>query len=173
MATLVDFQIEELSINNQLISPYEPSQLNPASYDVRLGENFYIEMPDGAWQKRTAPYLIAPGEFVLAEIRETLKLPADIEAQFQLKSSRGREGYEHVMSGYIDPGYNGIITLELVNVCRYKALPLMPDILIGQIRFMKTDAPCRSPYWDGGHYQGDTGVTPSRVDLYGQSTGNS
>jgi dCTP deaminase len=172
MSTLVDFQIEELATGFNLITPYDSAQLNPASYDVRVGDNILIEMPDGSWQKRLTPWLIEPGEFVLAEIRETLKLPADIEAQFQLKSSRGREGFEHVMSGYIDPGYNGVITLELVNVRRYTAITLAPDMLIGQIRFMKTEAPCYSPYGDRGHYQNDTGVTPSRVDMFGQVIAN-
>lgn len=168
MATIVDFQIEELCLGINLISPFNADQLNPASYDVRIGKNILRQMPDGAWHKMTTPYLLDPGEFILAEIQETISLPADIEATFQLKSSRGREGYEHVMSGYIDPGYSGVITLELVNVNRYKSLPIEEGMKIGQLRFMKTDAPARNPYWDTGHYQQDTGVTPSRVDIFGQ-----
>lgn len=168
MATIVDFQIEELALATKLIEPFNTDQLNPASYDVKIGEYVLVEMPDSSWQKMKTPYLLSPGEFILAEIQETLTLPADIEATFQLKSSRGREGYEHVMSGYIDPGYKGIITLELVNVNRYRSLPIEQNMRIGQIRFMKTDAPARSPYWDKGNYQQDTGVTPSRVDIFGQ-----
>lgn len=172
MATIVDFQIEEMALTNKLIEPFEKNQLNPASYDVRLGENIYIQVPDGAWQKHSVPYLFEPGEFVLAEIREKITLPANMEAVFQLKSSRGREGYEHVLSGYVDPGYSGVLTLELINVNRFKALPLMKDMLIGQLRFMKTDAPANSPYWDKGHYQNDTGVSPSKVSIFGESIEN-
>lgn len=167
MATIVDFQIEQLAIGSNLIQPYNPEQLNPASYDVTIGSKIMIENVDGAWQKIDTPHLLSPGEFILAEIQETLMLPPDIEANFQLKSSRGREGYEHVMSGYIDPGYRGIITLELVNVNRYRSLPIKTGMRIGQIRFMKTDAPARNPYGDYGNYHQDTGVTPSRVDAFG------
>ena len=71
------------------------------------------------------------------------------------------------MSGYIDPGFVGVITLELINVNKYKALPLAANMLIGQLRFMKTDAPASSPYWDKGHYQNDEGVSPSKVTIFG------
>lgn len=163
MTTLVDWQIQELAINSKMIEPFNPEQLNPASYDVRLGQNLYIERSDGSLLKRKMSYLMDPGEWVLSEIKEKLLLPRNIKAEFVLKSSRGREGYQHAMSGYIDPGYMGIITLEIKNMRRYVALPLNEDLLIGQIVFSKTDDTCHSPYGDSGHYYGDMEVTPSRT----------
>lgn len=167
MPTLVDHQIEQLVGVGDLIFPFDTKQLNPASYDVKVGKYVLIEKPDGAWQTLMTPYNLMPGEFILSSIQETIHLPDNLEAQFQLKSSRAREGYEHLNSGYIDPGYSGKITLELLNVNRYRSLPIEENMLIGQLRFMTTADFCRKPYSQTGHYLGDFTVTPSRVDIFG------
>lgn len=167
MSTLVDHQITKRGIT--LIRPFNASQVNPASYDVRLGRNLRIEQPDGKWGYATTPYNLEPGEFILGETQEWFMLPANIEAIFMLKSSRGREGFEHVLSGYIDPGYHGRITLELVNVNRYRKLVLEDGMLIGQVRYMFTDKRCSKPYSQTGHYQGHSQVMPSMVDAFGRS----
>lgn len=168
MSTIVDSQIEAMAICDGLISPFDLSQLNPASYDVKLGSTIYVETKTCEWRKVELPWALEPGEFVLGATQEIIRLPNYIEAVFQLKSSRGREGYEHVLSGYIDPGFSGRITLELVNVNRYRPLPLAEGMLIGQIRFMKTDQPCRQSYKEKGHYNLDLTVQPSKVDLFGK-----
>jgi dCTP deaminase len=167
MSTIVDSQIETMALCDGLISPYCPSQLNPASYDVRLGANILVETTTCEWKEVKLPWVLDPGEFVLGVTKELFRIPDYIEAVFQLKSSRGREGYEHVLSGYIDPGFTGRVTLELVNVNRYRPLPLTEGMLIGQIRFMKTDQPCRRSYKETGHYNLDLTVQPSKVDNFG------
>ena len=107
-------------------------------------------------------YSLAPGEFVLAHTTELVRVPSNIECVFNLKSSRGREGYEHLMAAYIDPGFTGRVTLELVNVNRYHRLPLEHGMRIGQLRFAKVDScPMRS-YAVTGRYQNDQGVQESR-----------
>jgi dCTP deaminase len=167
MSTIVDSQIENLALADNLINPYNPGQVNPASYDVRLDSKILIENEQGFWEECELPYTLQPGEFVLGCTVECLSIPNHMEAVFQLKSSRGREGYEHVLSGYIDPGFYGNLTLELVNVNRYRTLPLKTNMLIGQIRFMKTDQPVRRPYAATGHYQNDTKVQPSKTTIFG------
>lgn len=169
MSTIVDSQIELLANQVELIHPYNSSQLNPASYDVRLSSRILVETISGQWRQQALPYDLQPGEFVLASTQENFKLPNYLEAVFQLKSSRGREGYEHVLSGYIDPGFSGNLTLELVNVNRHRNLPLREGMLIGQIRFMKTDQPCARDYSVTGHYNQDVFVQPSKVDLFGET----
>lgn len=169
MSTLVDHQIERFNrFRRELITPFNQSQVNPASYDVRLAKDLLIEAPDGSWRAEKTPYMMEPGEFILGVTQERFKLPSNIEAIFMLKSSRGREGYEHVLSGYIDPGYIGNITLELVNVNRFRKLPLEEGMLIGQIRFMFTDSRSSRPYDRTGHYQNDSTVRPSMVDIFGR-----
>jgi dCTP deaminase len=170
MSTIVDSQIEALSLSEpKLIVPFDFSQVNPASYDVTLQSKIYIETPDGERIARELPYIMDPGEFVIGCTKEWFNIPDYMEAQFQLKSSRGREGYEHVLAGYIDPGFSGEVTLELLNVNRYRSLPLVTGMLIGQVRFMKVDQPCRTSYAAKGHYQNDVGATLSKVNIFGVS----
>lgn len=170
MSTIVDSQIEALALcEPALVQPFHFDQLNPASYDVRLGPYILVETLEHGWVKQALPYILEPGEFVLGCTQEFFNIPSYMEAVFQLKSSRGREGYEHVLSGYIDPGFRGKVTLELVNVNRYRSLPLVKDMLIGQIRFMKTDQPCRISYDTTGHYQDDKTVQPSKTNVFGLS----
>lgn len=168
MATLVDFEITRFGRGNRLVIPFNENQVNPASYDVRLGKNLLIEKPDGSWGEACTPYALEPGEFLLGETQETFRLTDNIEGIFMLKSSRGREGFEHVLSGYIDPGYHGRITLELVNVNRYRKLFLEEGMLIGQVRFMFTHRTCCAPYSVTGHYQNHDRVMPSVVDGFGR-----
>lgn len=168
MSTIVDSQIEIMCLSeDRLIVPFHYDQLNPASYDVRLGGTILVETSSGEWNETKLPYVLAPGEFVLGCTQEWVNIPAHMEAVFQLKSSRAREGYEHVLAGYIDPGFSGKVTLELVNVNRYRNLYLVKDMLIGQLRFMKTDQPCRISYATKGHYQNDDSVMASKVNLFG------
>jgi dCTP deaminase len=164
MATLADFQIRQLARDTGLIEPYNPEQLNPASYDVTLGEKILIEEPEG-WREvdiSIPGFQIPPGGFILAHTAELIRVPVYLEAVFQLKSSRGREGWDHMLAGYIDPGFTGQVTLELVNVNRYHCLPLEAGMRIGQLRFMKMDQSPGRPYSLTGRYQGDLGPVPSK-----------
>lgn len=180
MTSIPDWQIEQLADQSLLITPYLSSQLNPASYDVRLGDLILTEIrcsessiaPQEKWSQwdlNAKPYYMDPGEFLLAYTKEYFTIPSYLEAQFQLKSSRGREGFEHVMSGYVDPGFQGQLTLELVNVNRWHSLKLEKDMLIGQVRFSSLFAPPRKDYSKTGHYQLDEGVKPSKVDIFGNT----
>ncbi|MGA1710394.1 MAG: dCTP deaminase [bacterium] len=173
MATIVDHQIRAYAREIGLIEPFEVDQINPASYDVRLGPDILTEGiavgPESQrqrWKHRSlidGDYLLEPGEFILAETSEWIRIPIYLEAQFQLKSSRGREGYDHALAGYIDPGFAGKVTLEIHNLNRHHSLILRKGMLIGQLRFMRLDAtPIRS-YAQTGHYYGDSGVQPSKT----------
>jgi dCTP deaminase len=164
MATIADWQIDQLARYQGLLLPYNPEQVNPASYDVTLGPKILIEDPDG-WREvdiSIPGFQMAPGAFVLAATLEVVKIPNYLECMFQLKSSRGREGYEHALAGYIDPGFEGQVTLELTNLNKYHWLPLEAGMRIGQLRFMKMDQPPARPYSVTGRYHRDLGVVPSK-----------
>ena len=112
------------------------------------------------------PYWLRPGEFVLAETKETFYLPEDISGQFALKSSRAREGYSHMLAGWCDPGWHGSkLTLELQNARKMHSLPLYPDLKIGQIIFFKMNATPIKSYAEVGHYNNDQKVSGSKVFL--------
>ena len=167
MATLVDFQIRELARTAGLVEPFNPDQINPASYDVTLGTTILKEGV-GA-EPRWIPvditggvYVMQPGEFILAATEEMVRIPNSLECVFNLKSSRGREGFEHLLAGYIDPGFHGKITLELCNVNRHHRLALEPGMRIGQLRFSRLDAVPHRSYAVTGRYHGDSGVMTSK-----------
>ena len=162
--TIVDHQIRQLCRDMGLVEPFLPEMVNPASIDVTLGQIIKVETPNGfkSLDISRDPYRMGPGEFVLAHTAEFVRIPGNLECTFQLKSSRGREGYEHALAGYIDPGFQGRITLELSNLRRFKDLPLRAGMRIGQLRFMKLDQIPMRTYAVTGRYQGDDTVQESK-----------
>jgi len=161
-----------------LIEPYNASQVEPASYDVRLGNEFlvfqrdatpyidlndpvditrHIEVEDGSY------FLLHPGEFVLGVTMETVNMPNNLVARIEGRSSIGRLGLMvHVTAGYIDPGFRGPVTLEMT--CLHP-LPILlrPGKRIAQLSFHEMTGPASSPY--NGRYQGAFGVEPSKFGL--------
>jgi len=153
-----------------MVSPFLPENLNPASLDVRLGDRILMEheydtsldlvcireaTPD-------KPFLIHPGEWLLAELMEICTLPDHVGAQFVLKSSRAREGWDHAEAGWADPGYCGRLTLELKNARQHHPLGIWPGLKIGQLKFLSTGCPVERSYQVTGRYQGDLVVTASK-----------
>lgn len=156
---LPDFEIDQLC-RDGMVTPYDPAMLNPASLDLRLGDTLLIEskahptMVRYSFQDHTQddPYLLAPGQFVLAPTLEYVRIPECIDAQFVLKSSRAREGIEHLLAGFLDPGFEGIITLELVNSRQLHPVAIWPGMRIGQLKFAALMAPPRRSYAHTGRY---------------------
>jgi dCTP deaminase len=137
--------------------------VNPASLDVRLGPNLLIESAESlelvplsiAHHSPVNPYWLVPGQFVLAETMEVFNMPESVAGQFALKSSRAREGLEHLLAGWIDPGFSGsVLTLELKNARQLQRLPLWPGMRLGQIVFHKMAHTPLVSYQKVGHYCG-------------------
>ena len=166
MSSLPDHIIRDLCRTKGLVEPFDSELLNPASYDVTLGNTILLETPHGFHEIdiSTTAFHMGPGSFVLAHTAEWVRIPNDCEAIFQLKSSRGREGYEHALAGYIDPGFHGNVTLELSNLRRYAHLPLQAGMRIGQLRFARLESKPLRPYSVTGRYQNDKGVQESKDD---------
>ena len=165
MATIVDHQIRHLCRTQGLVEPFDPEMVNPASIDVTLGDQILVENDNGKFTPFNIYdecFYMPPGAFILAHTAEYIRVPNDMECIFQLKSSRGREGYEHALAGYIDAGFAGRVTLELSNLRRFKELPLRAGMRIGQLRFAKLDDVPLRPYSVTGRYHGDEGVQESK-----------
>ena len=111
---------------------------------------------------QTDTYLLLPGQFVLATTMEYFRLPEDLTAFVEGRSSLGRMGLFIQNAGWVDPGFQGEITLELFNANRC-AIELKAGRRVGQLVFAEMDAPAMHPY--NGKYQGQTGATGSRVYL--------
>lgn len=154
-----------------MVSPFVEAHLNPASLDVTLGGTIMIEAEEHASLRpldishytQDDPIWIAPGEFLLAETQEIFNLPDHIGAQFVLKSSRAREGWDHAEAGWCDPGWFGSrLTMELKNARRFHSLPLWMDMKIGQMKFLLVSGTVEASYAKTGRYNCDLGVTASR-----------
>jgi dCTP deaminase len=170
MAVLPDWRIHELA-SSGAITPFDPDLINPASIDLRLGSTLLIESAESPTlvpyplgnHDAEHPYLLRPGQFVLAATLEQFNIPPDICAQFILKSSRAREGLDHALAGWADPGWHGsALTVELRNNRQLHSLPLFPGLLIGQMVFHAMTDPPAASYASTGRYNGDPGATGSR-----------
>ena len=165
MTTIVDHQIRHLCKSAGLVEPFDPDMINPASIDVTLGDQPLVETDNGEFTPfniKHETFYMPPGAFVLAHTAEFIRVPNRYECIFQLKSSRGREGYEHALAGYIDAGFHGRVTLELSNLRRFKELPLRAGMRIGQLRFAKLDSLPIRPYSVTGRYNNAETVEESK-----------
>ena len=166
---LPDLEIITLA-KRGLVTPFDLDFVNPASLDVRLGNNLLIELPSTdqlvpysiAECTQDKPYMLQPHEFVLAETLEQFHLPDCVAAQLALKSSRAREGLEHLMAGYVDPGYRGRLTLELQNARLMRAIPLWPGMRIAQLVFHRMSMLPGRDYSMTGRYYDDQTVQASK-----------
>jgi dCTP deaminase len=163
------------------IDPYDPSLLQPSSVDVRVDRYFRVfrnnrygyinvkleqeELTEPVEIEGDEPFILHPGEFVLGSTLERVKLPDDLVARLEGKSSLGRLGLLiHSTAGFIDPGWDGHVTLELSNVANLP-ITIYHGMKIGQISFMQLSEPAAAPYGSGAlgsKYQGQRGPTASR-----------
>ena len=150
---------------NELFPVEAPYKVGPASVDVRIGDWLIFEngyQYDLRHCSEEKPYWMTPGQFLLAEMYEETCIPLDLTAEFILKSSLARAGYDHSLAGLVDPGWRGRLTLELKNKYQIKSIPLWPLMPIGQLVYHKTEG--ARPY--AGRYQGDTSVSPARKEVW-------
>jgi len=162
------------------IDPYDEGLLQPSSVDVRVDRYFrvfhnarypFIDVREAQEdltelvEVDSEPFILHPGEFVLGSTLERIRLPDDLVARLEGKSSLGRLGLLiHSTAGFIDPGWDGHVTLELSNVANLP-ITIYHGMKIGQLSFVQLSEPAESPYGSGGlgsKYQGQKGPTPSR-----------
>jgi dCTP deaminase len=174
-----------LNAGDLRLDPFDPAMIQPASIDVRLGSDFVAF--DGLSRLRgpytVDPYednsevtraftvpdgdalVIEPGEFLLGTTVETITVPHDLVCRVEGKSSIARWGViVHTTAGFVDPGFEGQVTLEFANLGRFP-FRLWPGMKIAQFSFAFMDAAALIPYGDprlGSKYHGQRGTTASR-----------
>ena len=166
------------------IDPYDEALLQPSSVDVRVDRYFRVfhnarypyidvkepqdELTELVEVEDDRPFILHPGEFVLGSTLERIRLPDDLVARLEGKSSLGRLGLLiHSTAGFVDSGFSGNLTLELSNVANLP-ITIYHGMPIGQISFMRMDGPVERPYGSGdtgSKYQGQAEPTPSRFYL--------
>jgi dCTP deaminase len=170
---------EEIDAGRIVIDPFDPASVQPSSVDLHVDAEFRVsannrypyidvkqEQPDLTElieTKPDEPFILHPGEFVLGSTLERVALPNDLVARREGKSSLGRLGLLiHSTAGYVDPGWDGYLTLELSNVANLP-ITLYPGMKIGQISFFRLTTEAETPYGGAGSkYQGQRGPTASR-----------
>lgn len=167
-----DSSLRALLASGQIVvEPLEDGQIQPASIDLRLGEHFLkldeditesitLDKPLPYVEIRKEEIVIPPHTFLLATTREYIRLPQDITAFVEGRSSIGRIGLFIQNAGWVDPGFAGNITLELYNANRLP-IRLTSGRRICQIVFARMDGPASRPY--AGKYQGQRAAVGSRV----------
>lgn len=174
----------EIESGNLGIDPLAPDAIQPASVDLRLGHQFrvfrnsavpyidvkqeYPDLTDMVEIEGDRPFILHPGEFALAVTYERVRLPSDIVGRLEGKSSLGRLGLLiHSTAGFVDPGWDGALTLELSNVSNVP-ITLYHRMKVSQISFLRLTEPAENPYGSGelgSKYQHQDGPTPSRYFL--------
>ena len=151
----------EIESGRVKLDPYDPELIQPSSIDVRLDRYFRVfenhryphidpavEQPDLTRLVETdgeEPFVLHPGEFVLASTYEVVSLPDDVAGRLEGKSSLGRLGLlTHSTAGWIDPGFSGHVTLELSNVATLP-IKLWPGMKIGQLCLFRHQLAGRAP----------------------------
>ena len=184
IAVLSDGTIRRLLEEGRLvIDPWDPTMLQPASVDLRLGTSFRVfhnhriqtidiadpprDLTEHVTVSEEETFVIHPGEFVLGRTAERVELPDDLVARIEGKSSIGRLGLVvHATAGFVDPGWNGTLTLEITN---FNSVPIVlrPGLPVAQLSLIGLDAPAERPYGHpelGSHYQGQVDATESRYE---------
>jgi dCTP deaminase len=164
--------IEILERGESLISPFSADRVQPASYDLSLHDELLVPTPYRTIDlRRDRPgdhmrkiridgsgFELPPRGAVLGCVSESLRIPADMKARAEGKSTIGRVFLAvHVTAGFIDSGWEGRITLEIVNMGPW-SIVLWPGMPIAQVNFTMMPGPCRRPYGSNGlgsHYHGD------------------
>lgn len=168
---ITGYEIKKLRLDGEIdITPFDEKQLNPASYDLRLGYTYLTyTLRNGApldaakqhdidrHDLGAAGTVLYPGTLYLMHTVEELwtnKLVTVIDG----KSSLGRLGISvHLTAGYGDPGFRGQYTLEVVVV---HPVRVYPGMRFCQARFHTTQGAVKSY---AGHYAGlNTGAIASR-----------
>jgi dCTP deaminase len=181
---------EELAKGRIVVEPLGEGCVQPASVDVHLDHQLllfrnsrrpYIDVREEQSDltemveiEEDAPFMLHPGEFVLASTQEHIEIPDDLVARLEGKSSLGRIGLLiHSTAGYVDPGWKGHLTLELSNVANLP-VTLYYGMKIGQLSYLRLSTPVDHLYGSkelGSKYQGQSAPTASRMHLDFDDTG--
>lgn len=114
----------------ELINPFFPEHIQPNGIDLQLGSQLidynnqgHIDtkgrIPKGKTMDNmmNEGFVLKPHGFYLGTTHEKVKIPHGLVGRVEGRSSIGRLGVTvHVTAGFIDTGFDGHITLEIVNL---------------------------------------------------------
>jgi len=169
---LSDATLRDMLARKELVvEPLEERQIQPASIDLRLGRQFLkvdendfdiirMDQPISYSEIERDEIVIPPLTFMLATTMEYIKLPDNLTAFVEGRSSVGRIGLFVQNAGWVDPGFEGELTLELFNANR-QPIRLQAGRRVCQLVFARMDRAAASPY--RGKYMGQRRAVGSRM----------
>lgn len=157
MSILCDTDLEKL-LWGGLITPGNLDHINPASIDICIGKTIRVEQ-QGRFVDLDIPpqgVVFQPGDFALVATLESFNVPNGYAMDLRLKSSTARRGFDHSLAFWADPGYKGVLTMELRNVLQFNSLKIVPGERFAQVIVHKLTGLSAKPY--NGKYQNATEV---------------
>lgn len=167
---LTDNQIREaVRRGDILIDPFDDKQVQPASYDFRVGDQGATTSSKKKLDLKTEGYLLVqPGDFAVVLVHEYIRLGAQFVARIGLRSKYARKGLVATTGPQIDPGYEGRLVIGLTNLTpKAVSIPYKDDLLT--IEFHKLEEPAARPY--SGPYQGRKELGPEEIEFITESEG--
>ncbi len=155
---LTDSEIKRSMREGELtLEPFEETALQPASYDLRVGDQAFASTTKQMVDLRhRGVAVIEPGEFVVVQTLETVKLGNQTAGQLGLRSEYARRGLLMLSGPQIDPGFEGVLVVRLINLAPTTvALPFKSPFLTAQ--FFRLNEPVEKPY--EGPRQKQQGIT--------------
>ena len=157
--------------DNGLCKNLTKESIQPASIDCRISNNFAaideekgkilrFDSPVNYRNFQTDSFILKPHSFILASTMEHLNVPNDIAGFVDGRTSLGRMGVLAITAGWIDPGYNGVVTLQLFNTTE-NPIELVAGQRIGQFVFASLDTAAQMGY--NGKYQNSVTATGSKM----------
>lgn len=148
------------------IDPFNPNQLNPNSYNLKLHNELLVyENPSLDMKKENKAirlsipdkgFLLEPGKLYLARTVE-YTLTLNLVPMLEGRSSIGRLGmFIHVTAGFGDVGFEGYWTLEIFVI---QPLIIYPSVEVCQIYYHTLEG--EYEVYRSGKYQKNEGIQPS------------
>lgn len=161
-----------------IFNPFDDASVQPTSYEIHLGDSIGLPSPGTHWPldiRRLAPgrytrtllrkdgYVLRPFGRILGSTKERITVPSDLTMRVEGVSTIGRcFVLIHATAGHAEPGFDGEITCEIINLMDDQSFLIYPNMRIGQVVFETLAGVVEKPYGHpdlGNHYQGQQGPT--------------
>jgi len=143
---------KEVAAQRLGITPFEDGQVQPASYDLRVGKDAATVQREGEPiidLEKEGILMVQPYAPAMVYTMEALEMPLNLVGRFGLKSSLSRRGIYASVGPQVDPGYKGKLSVTLFNLSPVAyALNYGDDFLSLEFTRMSSEASegYRGPY---------------------------
>lgn len=167
---LTDRQIREVCQKGDIvIEPFDERQIEPATYDFRVGEKGASTSTKKIVNIKETGYLsLAPGDFGVVTVLEELKLGPQYVGRFGLRSKYARKGLIATTGPQIDPGFHGRLIVGMTNLTPKPISLAYKDDFVS-VEFHRLEEPVEQPY--SGPYQGRLDIGPEEIEFITESEG--